>query len=38
MKRRLSKGTKEQKEMTNTKNTETIMKKKQNSIIKDIGT
>ena len=28
---------KEQKEMTNTKNTETIIKKKQKSIIKDIG-
>ena len=38
MKRRLNKGMKEQKEMTNTKNTETIVKKKQKSIIKDIGT
>ena len=28
---------KEQKEMANTKNTETIIKKKQKSIIKDIG-
>ena len=38
MKRRLNKGMKEQNEMTNTKNTETIKKKKQKSIIKDSGT
>ena len=38
MKRGLSKGMKEQKDMTNTKNTETIIKKKQKSIINDIGT
>ena len=37
MNRRLNKGMKEQKEMTNTKNTETIIKKKQKSMIKDIG-
>ena len=38
MKRGLSKGMEEQKEMANTENTETIIKKKQKSIIKDIGT
>ena len=36
MKRRLNNGMKEQKEMTNTKNTEAIIKKKQKSIIKDM--
>ena len=38
MKIRLNKGMNEQKEMTNTKNTETIIKEKLKSIIKDIGT
>ena len=38
MKRGLSTGMEEQKEMTNPKNTETIIKKKQKSIKKDIGT